>query len=321
MNSLHIILQLTISTILSAGITKLSIPFLKKYFNYEPDNRSSHIQSKPTAGGISFVLTGCIFSLINGNISPLLCLPLAIVGFLDDFIRLSRSSRFLVQFLTVFFLFYNSSYFSDLVEKIDFYKVIIIFLAIVFFLGVINFINFMDGLDGLVAGSMVIIIFTASILISNTYYALLGGLLGFLIFNWHPSKVFMGDGGSTFLGAVFIGIIISSDDWLIALKIVLVATPLLADAFICIVRRFLSKQSIFEAHRSHLYQRLNQAGFSHGYVSTIYIIFTLILSLSVLLFNIKITFLFIVIEFFVAILLDQKMSVPFLSSISSKKSL
>ena len=179
----------------------------------------------------------------------------------------------------------------------------------------------MDGLDGLVAGSMIIIIFTGSILISHTYYPLLGALLGFIIFNWNPSKVFMGDGGSTYLGGILIGLILLSDNWLIALKIILVATPLLADALICIVRRFLYKESIFKAHRSHLYQRLNQAGLSHGYVSTIYIVFTFILSMSVLFLNIKITFLFIIIEFFVAILLDQKVSVPFLSSISSDKSL
>jgi len=321
MNSFDIILQISLSGIISAYITKISIPFLKKYFSYKPNKRSSHVKSKPTGGGISFVLTGTVFFALNGNFLPLLCLPLAFIGFIDDFVKLSRSSRFLVQFLTVLSLLYNSLFFNNLIEEIDFYKAIFLFFIIFFFLGVINFINFMDGLDGLVSGSMIIVIFTGSILISNTYYPLLGALLGFIFFNWNPSKVFMGDGGSTYLGGVFIGLILLSDNWLIALKIVLVAAPLLVDALTCIIRRFLNKESIFEAHRSHLYQRLNQAGLSHGYVSSIYIIFTFMLSLSVLFFNIKITFLFIIIEFFVAILLDQKVSVPFLSSISSKKSL
>ncbi len=321
MNALDIIFQLSFSVILSAVITKLFIPFLKKYFSYVPNKRSSHIKSKPTAGGISFVSVGTIFLVINGNISPLFCLPLAFVGFWDDFIKLSRLSRFLVQFFTVIFLFYNSLFFNYLLEEIDFYRVIFISFIIIFFLGVINFINFMDGIDGLVAGSMIVIFFTGAILISNSYYPLLGALLGFTIFNWHPSRVFMGDGGSTFLGGVFIGLILLSDNWLVSLKIVLVAMPLLADALICLVRRFLYKESIFEAHRSHLYQRLNQAGLSHGYVSTIYIVFTSFLALSVIFFNLKITFLFIFIEFLIAFFLDQKVSVPFLSSISSKKSL
>ena len=129
----------------------------------------------------------------------------------------------------------------------------------------------------------------------------------------------MGDCGSTYLGGVFIGILLLSSNWINALKIVLVATPLIADALVCIVRRFLHKELIIEAHRSHLYQRLHQSGWSHDSVAILYMISTSIIAASVIFFDIKLTLLFIFFELLVAIWLDQKVSVPFLNSISTKK--
>ena len=61
----------------------------------------------------------------------------------------------------------------------------------------------MDGIDGLVAGSMILIFALYSIFISNSYLIFVGSLVAFLIWNWYPSKVFMGDVGSTFLEHFF----------------------------------------------------------------------------------------------------------------------
>ena len=320
MLSIGIYLQILFPALLSAIILNFLIPFLKKYVVDKPNKRSSHITSKPTAGGISFVIVGTLFLAFNGNFYPLMCIPLAVVGFLDDFLNLSRKSRLFIQTLTVILLLSGSI--SDnylFTNSSELLKLVFIIFLLCFFLGVINFINFMDGLDGLVAGSMSIVILTGSILISDTYWPLFGALLGFIFFNWYPSKIFMGDCGSTYLGGVFIGIILLSSNWINALKIVLVATPLITDALFCIVRRFLHKELIFEAHRSHLYQRLHQSGWSHGSVAILYLIFTSILAASVIFFDIKLTLLFIFLELLVAIWLDQKVSVPFLSSISTEK--
>ena len=74
---------------------------------------------------------------------------------------------------------------------------------------IINFVNFMDGIDGLVSGSLIIIFLIGSILINNYFLIVVGPLLGFLLWNWDPSKLFMGDVGSTFLGALLVGLLLT----------------------------------------------------------------------------------------------------------------
>jgi len=90
----------------------------------------------------------------------------------------------------------------------------------------------------------------------------------------------MGDVGSTFLGAVFAGVVLQAPSWLEAVGILLMATPLLGDACLCVTRRLVTGQSIFQAHRLHLYQRLYQAGWSHESVALLYIISSFILALA-----------------------------------------
>ena len=76
-------------------------------------------------------------------------------------------------------------------------------------------------------------------------WALVGSLLGFLLWNCSPAKVFMGDVGSTFLDAVFAGLVLQASSWPEAFGYLLVATPLLGDACICVPRRLLAGQRVF----------------------------------------------------------------------------
>ena len=147
---------------------------------------------------------------------------------------------------------------------------------------VINFINFTDGLDGLVAGCMVVLFAVAALTGMPALWPLVGALLGFLLWNWSPAKVFMGDVGSTFLGAVFAGVVLQQASFTAALGLLLVATPLLADACICVLRRLLAGQRVFQAHRLHLFQRLHQAGWSHARVASSYIAATGVLAVALL---------------------------------------
>ena len=142
----------------------------------------------------------------------------------------------------------------------------------------------MDGLDGLVSSCMVIAI--SAILFSYSapwsLWTLVGSLIGFICFNWNPSKVFMGDVGSTFLGAVYAGFVVYAHSWLEALGFLLVVTPLLADACLTLLRRLLVGHNLFTAHRLHLFQRLHQAGWSHSRVSFTYSLATAFLALVML---------------------------------------
>ena len=178
---------------------------------------------------------------------------------------------------------------------------------------VINFTNFMDGLDGLVAGCMAVAIGALAIALAAPWplWALVGSLLGFLLWNWSPAKVFMGDVGSTFLGAVFAGLVLQARSCPEAFGLLLVATPLLGDACLCVPRRLLAGQRVFQAHRLHLFQRLHQAGWSHARVSSLYIAATAALALALLAGGWPWVVGLAAAELLVGIWLDQRMAVPF----------
>ena len=92
----------------------------------------------------------------------------------------------------------------------------------------------------------------------------------------------MGDVGSTFLGAVFALLVLQASSWPEALGMLLVATPLLGDACLCVPRRLIAGQRVFQAHRLHLFQRLHQAGWPHGRVSCLYIAATAVLAIALI---------------------------------------
>ena len=176
---------------------------------------------------------------------------------------------------------------------------------------VINFINFTDGLDGLVAGCMLVLFAVAALTGMPTLWPLVGALFSFLLWNWSPAKVFMGDVGSTFLGAVFACVVLQQASFTAALGLLLVATPLLADACICVLRRLLAGQRIFQAHRLHLFQRLHQAGWCHSHVSSLYIAATVVLAIAHLAGGLAWVIGFALVVLLIGVWLDQRVAVAF----------
>jgi len=90
------------------------------------------------------------------------------------------------------------------------------------------------------------------------------------VWNWSPAKVFMGDVGSTWIGAVFAGMVLQQSGPWEAVSLLLVGFPLLGDALICVLRRLRAGQPVFQAHRLHLFQRLQRGGWSHARVSLVF---------------------------------------------------
>ena len=261
------------------------IPVLRRRLPDSPNARSSHQRVTPRGGGIVFVLVAALASLVLGPAIggiawlPLLALPLALMGLVDDRFNLPVLVRLVVQVATAIVLLWLSM--SGGFWSLPMLIIPVVLLLIV---AVINFTNFMDGLDGLVAGCMAVALAAAALQLAAPLpiWALVGSLLGFLIWNWSPAKVFMGDVGSTFLGAVFAGLVLQSSSWSDALGLLLVATPLLGDAFFCVLRRILAGQRVFRAHRLHLFQRLHQVGWPHARVSILYIAATAVLACALL---------------------------------------
>ena len=295
-------------------------PFLKKNIVAIPNKRSSHIKKVPTAGGISFVISGTILSLYFGFWQPILIIPLAVVGLIDDCIIVKSNIKYIFQIITSLLLIY---FYQDLFiyfQDLSLISTLIISIFILISLtGVINLVNFMDGLDGLVTGCSLIIFICISITSSLQLMPIAGCLMAFLLFNWHPAKLFMGDIGSTFLGGLLAIVILNSSDIYIFISRILLILPFLADAGTCVIRRLIAGEVIFTPHRLHLFQRLHQAGYRHDQISTLYIFSTFLLSLFYYLEKFSLLLIFSIILIFTGIFLDKFLAVPFKKALTSNR--
>lgn len=306
-----------IAALCTWGLLHALLPYLRRLLLDQPNHRSSHLHPTPRGGGSAFVLVAVVASSLNlllaflqdrtpnfASFLSLLVFPLAIVSFLDDRFSLPAILRYVVQLATASILILLSPLPLPWISAP---------IALIAVTAVINFVNFMDGLDGLATGCMAVVLFSA-FLYSNVpwpLWAVFGALAGFLPWNWSPATVFMGDVGSTFLGAVFAGLVLQQHTWPDVVGVLLLATPLLADASSCVVRRLFAGQSVFQPHRLHLYQRLHQAGWSHSRVSSVYIASTAALAFSLLCAGWYQIVGVSVVELMVGIWLDQHVAVPF----------
>jgi UDP-N-acetylmuramyl pentapeptide phosphotransferase/UDP-N-acetylglucosamine-1-phosphate transferase len=265
-----------------------------------PNERSSHTQPTPRGGGLGFIIAfaGILIlnQLLNLNLVNselyfpwLYLIPLIIIGIVDDWKNVPSSVRYLVQFLvsTLVVGYCGAFPFPWVTQLGSPGELIASFLTIIGMTALINFYNFMDGLDGLVAGVTAVQLGFLGIWFNQaSLWLLVAALVGFLYWNWSPAKIFMGDVGSTILGGVVAIAYLSNDNtptsaWL-AVTILL---PLIGDAIYTLCRRLLRGENIFKAHRSHLYQRLQQSGWLHTQVASTYMGMTLLIAVSVYYFG------------------------------------
>ena len=322
-------ISFVISAIFSWFLIRVSLPKLRLLIIDNPNERSSHISPKPRGGGFSFVLISSIYSLIMIFIEGwtiqsqilLFCCPLACIGLIDDIKNVNPIIRYLVHISTALILIGLST--LNIYIYSDFLNLINLLFLILFISAIINFTNFVDGIDGLVGGSMFIVLSSAAFVLHSpsSIWSLIGALAGFIYWNWYPAKIFMGDIGSTFLGAILSGLILQSDNWEKALGLLLIATPILADAFFCVLRRLINGQNIFKAHRLHLYQRLNLAGLSPAKVSSIYILGTILLSFTFIYGELSSVIYLALLEFLFGVFLDQRVAIKFKIALNKSKKL
>lgn len=288
------------SSVLSWLGLGLVMPFLRRSMMDNPNLRSSHILPIPRGGGVSFVLVGSIMHLIwykeMSRWIPVMCIPLAVVGMIDDYKDTPVIWRYFAQFITATVLI--------LVGKISFSFIGFIILAVAV-TAIINFSNFMDGLDGLIAGCGIVL------MAATSSWALAGALFGFIIWNWSPARVFMGDVGSTFIGSVFAGLVLQEDSEAKMVQTLLIGFPIFADALITVLRRIFAGEEPLKAHRQHLFQRLNQAGWTHQSVASLYIIGMSWLLVARILGGTNLLLITVVIQFFIGLYLESKVAVKF----------
>ena len=305
------------------SILKFIIPFLRIHFISNPSPRDSHKTPKPTGGGISILFSTIIYLILNfvffkNSISNfdllIICsIPISIIGILDDKFNLKASIRYIFQVITIVILILISNplnIFSQL-EIVSFKSFIIFSFLIIASTAIINFVNFMDGLDGLVGGVSIVLFSYFALTFNPNLWAIVGILIGFLYLNWSPSTVFMGDSGSIFIGSLLVSVILDAKNTSQMLEFILISTPLIADSASCVIRRFSKNQNVFKAHKSHLYQRLNQAGWSHANVSKLYIFSTLILTITAIYFNLLVVTMVAFFVILIGIYLDTKVALKF----------
>jgi Fuc2NAc and GlcNAc transferase len=254
-----------------------------------PNGRSSHSVPTPRGGGLSIVVvflgivlwfaySGAIsarlgWALIGGG------LAVAGVGFLDDHFRVPARLRLVVHFAAAGWALWWLGGMGPLHLGWTSWNLGWVgqFLALLGLVWMINLYNFMDGIDGLAGLEALWVSAVGGLLLA---WSGLGGLsgcalvlaaasTGFLVWNWPPARIFMGDVGSGFLGFVFGVLAISSAKerpWLLWPWLILLAV-FFVDSTLTLTRRFISGARWYEAHCSHAYQHAAQRWGSHSRVT------------------------------------------------------
>lgn len=241
--------------------------------------RSSHVQPTPTAGGVAFVLPVLVYlgwvgaaGSASARALAVAAGALALVGLWDDLRELSARARLAVQFLAAGAFLWIS------VPELAPAALVLATLALVWH---VNLYNFMDGIDGLAAAQTLVYVVGAQVLVlgvpgwSGDLLWLLGGcMVGFLVFNWAPARLFMGDVGSAFLGLLSgaLAVLLWRQQVLgLVPSLILLAGFWLDSSYTLIVRMFTS-QEVTQAHRSHLYQKV-AARRGHSWTTSCYLLY------------------------------------------------
>ena len=245
-----------------------------------PNLRSSHEVPTPRLGGVAIILGSWVGALIlrPGGVWPLLIAAtlIGIVGLLDDLGDLHFGVKAAAQTLTaaVLVFFYAPPLLSGAPGLL---KLLVFIVGVFWIVALTNAFNFMDGIDGIIGGVVLVsVVFLAVLAGGGMLAALAGAVAGFLIWNINPASIFLGDSGSYFLGFFLAGAVLYAPlpgtGWspLTFFAGILVFTPLLFDTALTLVRRFMAGKNVFSAHREHVYQRVTPATSMHRRTSNLY---------------------------------------------------
>ena len=262
------------------GLTALLIPRLQGAQVLDvPNSRSLHTRPVPRGGGLAvaavviaaqfLLLASHRWSLQTGLVTTVVASGFAALGWADDRAARGVVLRLAVQSVLAL-LFVTLALPADLpvLERG------LLWLAV---LWGVNLFNFMDGADGLAGvqalaaslGLGVLLMLTMQIGAAWAAFTLAGATAGFLRWNWHPARIFLGDVGSYFIGFELTALVIlsaqaSHTQWP---GLILVA-PFVIDASLTLLARFWRGAPVWRAHREHLYQRLVLRGWSPARVAS-----------------------------------------------------
>lgn len=293
----------TLNTFLIVSITFIislvTVPLVKKIANHVgaldiPNERKVHKKPMPRMGGLAIYFAFLIGYILFGQISVKMISVLIgsfiiiLTGIMDDIKPISAKTKLIGQILaSLVVVFYGDIILKD-ISAFGIYIDFGIFaypITILFIISCINCLNLIDGLDGLAAGISSIFFLTVGIItfIRGEFglpyeltFILLGASLGFLVHNFNPASIFMGDTGSMFLGFIiavitllgFKNVMMSS----IIIPLLILAIPIL-DTLFAIIRRKLKGESISKPDKFHIHHQLLNRNFSQK--ATVLIIYAI----------------------------------------------
>lgn len=266
-----------------------------------PNARSMHSAPTPRGGGVVIASAALLCVLLCGILEFLDvgeamafagALPIALVGWIDDRRGVAPLSRLLVQFgaatwAAVWLGGYSRLDTGAAIVPLGGVGTVLAILAIVW---MTNLYNFMDGIDGLAGaeavtsgGAVAVLLWcSGEPALGLTAAVLSAAAAGFLIFNWAPARIFLGDVGSGTLGFLFAVLALAGDraDAVPAIVLLLPFGVFIADATYTLARRALRRERLTAAHRTHVYQLLVQDGWSHRRVTLLVSGLNLLLALG-----------------------------------------
>ncbi len=253
---------------------------IKKSLVAKVNERSSHTVPTPHGGGIAIAVTwfiGLSYLFFVGEISSSLYYALmfgviiSVVSYLDDLYELSPKLRLLTQACVAL----GGMWALGGLQVIDFglfsieNQVVTNLFAFFMIIWFINLYNFLDGIDGYAGSEALFLGLAGFVLFGGAHFlVLVVSVLGFLVWNWHRAKIFMGDVGSTLLGynvAIFTIYYANQDGVNLWVWIILFGL-FWFDATLTLFRRYKNGEKLSQAHKKHAYQRLTQAGWPHDKV-------------------------------------------------------
>lgn len=256
-----------------------------------PNARSSHVLATPRGGGLVILVAFSVVVFVAGMadlISPaqaalLIAPPLAVglVGFIDDRRGVPVAHRLVVHLLAASAAVALLPSLPIVVES-AWVRVLLGPLCIVALIWSTNLFNFMDGIDGIAGAQAVYMCLAGAWLACDGYaatgiilvlVALAGSVLGFLVWNWAPARIFMGDVGSGYLGMQLgiVGCLLAIESRVTIWTWIILGSMFLADASVTLVRRVLRRQKWSDAHRTHAYQHLSRRLGSHSKATLLFV--------------------------------------------------
>ena len=264
------------------------------------NERASHTAPTPRGGGIAIVaatlaaiVAGWATGLVPSGVTLALCgggLIVAAMGWLDDHGHIRASARLLAHITGAAVVVWAIGSFplsATFTFWIPDWTIAAFALTVLFIVWLINLFNFMDGIDGIAAGEAAVaclcgaaLAWVAGVADPSSVAApliLAAAAIGFLLWNWPPAKVFMGDVSSGFLGLALGALTLTAGQLAPQLAAAWVALMgvFIADATVTLIHRLTRGEKVYEAHRSHAYQRLSRRLGAHAPVTLGTILVTL----------------------------------------------